>query len=109
MEGSACSMDRDAYELLFAATDDPLSMWTAAMAESVHVRIGNRPTAVGREAALVELVQFFSGVLSIGGGYRETWPLRGAMFVETEIICRRGGQVVPCAVVLRTGTATLVL
>jgi hypothetical protein len=59
---------------------------------SVHLRIGNRPTAIGRAAALGELGAFLAGVAAIGRGCREVWALEEATLVETDVVPGRSAQ-----------------
>ncbi len=104
-------------ETLFAAGPADLCVWSGLLDASAHLRIGNRPTAIGRTAVLGELGAFLAGVSAIGHGYREVWALEEATLVETDVLPRpkRGGPcgvpapALPCMMVFRTGSGALAL
>ncbi len=105
-------------EALFEAGPADLRAWSRLLDESVHLRIGNRPPAIGRVAVLGELGAFLAGVSAIGQGYLDVCALEEATLVETDVVPRRtmsAGQrglptpALPCAMVFRTGTGALAL
>ncbi len=104
-------------ETLFEAGPADLCAWSCLLDASVHLRIGNRPTAIGRVAALGELGAFLAGVASIGHAYREVWALEEATLVETDVVprtkragpCGAPAPALPCAMVFRTGAGALAL
>jgi len=104
-------------EALFAACPADLGAWSGLLDASAHLRIGNRPPAIGRDAVLGELGAFLAGVASIGQEYRDVWALEEATLVETDVVPRatRAGpyglpaSALPCAMVFRTGVGALAL
>ena len=105
-------------EALFEAGPADLGAWSCLLDASAHLRIGNRPPAIGRVAVLGELGAFLAGVAAIGQGYKDVWALEEATLVETDVVPRRtmrAGQrgllppSLPCAMVFRTGTGALAL
>ncbi len=100
-------------ETLFAAGPADLRVWSCLLDASAHLRIGNRPTAIGRDAVLGELGAFLAGVAAIGSGYREVWALEEATLVETDVVprmeCGRPASALPCLMVFRTGSGALAL
>jgi hypothetical protein len=103
-------------ETLFAACPTDVGAWSGLLDASAHLRIGNRPPAVGRDAVLGELGAFLAGVAAIGHGYREVWALEEATLVETDVVPRtRDGPngapaaPLPCVMVFRTGAGALAL
>ncbi len=105
-------------ETIFAARPADLGVWSSLLDAGAHLRIGNRPTAIGRAAVLCELGDFLAGVAEIGRDYREVWALQEATLVETDIVPRVVGggpcgglpaQALPCAMVFRTGAGALAL
>src|SRR3712207_1433259 len=56
--------------------------WSCLLDARVHLRLGNRPTAIGRAAALGELGAFLAGLAAIGRGCREVWALEEASWRE---------------------------
>lgn len=106
-------------ETLFAGCPADLCAWSGLLDASAHLRIGNRPPAIGRAAVLGELGEFLAGVQAIGREYRETWALKEATLVETDVVPKagRGGPceglpapaTLPCVMVFRTGAGALAL
>lgn len=103
-------------EALFAAGPADLGVWSGLLDASAHLRIGNRPPAIGRDAVLGELGAFLAGVAAIGRGYREVWVLEEATFVETDVVPwvpdgldGLPASPLPCAMVFRTGAGELAL
>jgi len=104
-------------ETLFAAGPADLRVWSCLLDASAHLRIGNRPPAVGRNAVLGELGAFLAGVATIGSGYREVWALEEAILVETDVVprtkrsepCGLPAPALPCVMVFRTGGGALAL
>jgi len=102
-------------ETLFAAGPADLRVWSRLVDAGAHLRIGNRPTAIGRAAVLGELGAFLAGVASIGHAYREVWALEEATLVETDVVPRAEraepfgapAPVLPCAMVFRAGPGAL--
>ena len=104
-------------EVLFAAGPADLDAWSCLLDASAHLRIGNRPPAIGRAAVLGELGAFLAGVAAIGRGYREVWALEEATLVETDVVprtkrsepCGLPAPALPCVMVFRTGSGALAL
>lgn len=82
-----------------------LAAWAAILAEEAHLRVGNRPPAVGKVKALFELAALLGRVESVGDGFCEAWAAGEAIVVETTVRFAaahgRGARTVPCAVVAR--------
>lgn len=106
-------------QTLFSGCPADLCAWSGLLDASAHLRIGNRPPAIGRAAVLGELGDFLAGVAAIGREYRETWALKEAILVETDVVPKagRGGfggglpapAALPCVMVFRTGAGALAL
>jgi hypothetical protein len=78
--------------------------WEKIVATDLHVRIGNTPTTIGKDAALGDLGQFLSRVESIGGGFCAVWQRQETVFAETEVRfadAARRPQCIPCTIVAR--------
>ena len=76
--------------------------WTLATSPALHLRIGNLPPALGRQAALLQLGRLFDRIEGFGG-FCEAWQRNEAVFVETEVLAR-GAQRrlrLPCVIVAR--------
>jgi len=82
-----------------------LRAWSAILAEEAHLRVGNRPPAVGKIKALVELAALLAQVESIGDEFCEVWATGEAIVVEANLraVAAAGQEAnnVPCAVVAR--------
>jgi hypothetical protein len=80
------------------------AVWHEAMGEDCHLRIGNAPTRLGRDAALPELAAFCRRVEGFGCGFCQVWKRRETIFAETEVQFRdRQGRParIPCVIVAR--------
>jgi len=86
---------------LLEASDPPdLAGWSRLLAENVHLRVGNRQPAVGREASLRELSRLFQVTAALGRGFRELWPSGDGETVLMEIELTPVGSVRPLPVAL---------
>ncbi len=93
-------------DALLGAGPDRLEAWAAILDPGVHLRVGNRPPALGVDAAIRELGLLLANVATARGCHREVWRLRGAVLVETELGVpgdAAGRDRIPVAVVLRVG------
>ncbi len=93
-------------DALLGAGPDRLEAWSAILDPGVHLRVGNRPPALGIDAAIRELALLLANVAAARGCHREVWRLRGAVLVETELGVpgdAAGRDRIPVAVVLRVG------
>jgi len=72
--------------------------WTLATASSLHVRIGNAPTAIGQAASLDALASLFARCDEIGCQYFDAWELEDVLFVETDMCVfeKRTRRELPC-------------
>lgn len=88
---------------VLAATSPPdLAAWHDLLWPEAHLRIGNRPLALGREAALVEIGWLLEEVAMFGRGFREIWPGRDGPTVLMELdAVRCDGVTMPLVIVLR--------
>jgi hypothetical protein len=78
--------------------------WETIVAADLHVRIGNAPPIIGRDAALAELSRFLARIDEIGTGFCAVWQRGETMFAETEVWftdadrrCRK----IPCTIIAR--------
>ncbi len=93
-------------DALLGAGPDRLAAWAAILDPGVHLRVGNRPPALGVDAAIRELGLLLADVAAARGCHREVWRLRGAVLVETELGVLDdavGRYRIPVAAVLRIG------
>ena len=76
--------------------------WTLATSPALHLRIGNLPPALDRQAALLQLGQLFDRIQGFGG-FCEAWQRNEAVFVETEVLARVAQRRLrlPCVIVAR--------
>lgn len=84
--------------------------WEAIASESLHLRIGNRASAIGRTAALNEFAAFRARILGFGCRYCDLWQRREAIYAETDIRfvdSEAGLRDIPCAVVARVSRGLL--
>lgn len=78
--------------------------WEAALADSVHMRIGSARPALGKSAVLPCLAVLFSAIEAIDSKVGQFWKIREALLAETELRWRVSpgtSRVVPCFVVVR--------
>jgi hypothetical protein len=90
---------------LLLTTPFDLAAWAGVMGEDCHLRIANRPPAVGRDASLRQLSGFLHRTRGFGGSFCEVWRRREVMVTETDVIfAERQGHLVcvPCVIVIRT-------
>ncbi len=82
----------------------PLSRvdWHRATSPALHLRIGNLPPALDRQAALFQLGRLFDRIQGFGG-FCEAWQRNEAVFVETEVLARVAQRRLrlPCVIVAR--------
>ena len=91
------------WQLLRADASDK-GAWEKIAAADLHVRIGNTPTAISKDAALSHLEQFLSRVESIGEGFCAVWQRQETVFAETEVRfvdAARRPRCIPCTIVAR--------
>lgn len=108
---AARSMSIPAVSRLFAARSFDRAAWDAAVAQDLHVRIGNAAPAIGKQNGLAELGRFFSRITSLGSGFRETCRSRETMFAELDVEFKDSeGETrrIPCVLVVRVAGAALV-
>ncbi len=104
--GAAPIPSLEIVDALLGAGPDRLVAWAAILDPGVHLRVGNRPPALGVDAAIRELGLLLADAAAARGCHREVWRLRGAVLVETELGVpgdAAGRDRIPVAVVLRVG------
>jgi len=94
----------DQLQQLLRADVFDKAAWETIVAADLHVRIGNTPTTIGKDAALGHLGRFLSRVESIGTGFCAVWQTQETVFAETEVRftdAARRPQCIPCTIVAR--------
>ena len=83
---------------------ETLAAWSLVLADNVHLRVGNGPTAVGKPKALLELAALLDHVERIGTGYREVLRSGETVVVETTLLLSSLEDVgeVPCVLIARS-------
>ncbi len=86
--------------------------WLPLFAPDIHLRVGARPPALGRDAAGAELGLLLRHVHSVDGIYAGTWSRAtgGAMVAEVEFGygLKAVRQRIPCAIVARAARCLLI-
>lgn len=91
-------------ETLLAFGGPPcLRQWSPHLADTVHLRIDNRPTAIGKPAAIAELGLLFDRTRALGEGFRTLWPSEDGetVLAELDLSPLDGGAALPLAMILR--------
>lgn len=103
-------MTADRFKRLFAMPFDEVG-WLLATSSQLHLRIGNDPPVLGREAGLLAMKYLADRVIDSGVRFCACWKRREAIFAETEVLfkdARHASRMIPCAMIARTdGTAVL--
>ena len=95
---------------LFRADVFDKEAWDKIVATDLHVRIGNSPTTIGKDAALGRLGQFLSRVESVGAGFCAVWQRQETLFAEMEVRftdAAQRPQCIPCTIVARVAHGNL--
>ena len=89
--------------LLAPATPPDLHLWASLLSRRLHLRVADRPIAVGHDSAMIELTVLFRPVLSFGTGFQAVWPAPDGetVLVETDIIVAASPTPLPIAMILR--------
>lgn len=78
--------------------------WEMIAGDHLHLRIGNDPAVLGRDAALDALLRFRGRVTGFGCHYCDLWQRREAIYAETDVrFIGRDARAaeIPCAIVAR--------
>lgn len=77
--------------------------WAAHFADGIHLRVANRPVALGREAASGELAALFHDVVQLGTQFCFIWPAPDGetVLMEVDITARTQHQPIPMVIVMR--------
>jgi hypothetical protein len=96
-DGAAATLDALLRAQPFSGID-----WHRATSPALHLRIGNLPPALDRQAALFQLGRLFDRIQGFGG-FCEAWQRNEAVFVETEVLARVAERRLrlPCVIVAR--------
>lgn len=83
---------------------ETLAAWSLVLADDVHLRVGNGPTAVGKPQALAELAGLLDQLTGLGVGYREVLRVGETLVVETTLQLAPGDTLdaVPCVLIARS-------
>lgn len=80
-----------------------LAAWSLVLTNDVHLRVGNSPTAIGKQKALIELAALLDHLEGLGAGYREVLRSGETVVVETtlHLAPREATGEVPCVLIAR--------
>jgi hypothetical protein len=92
-----------AAALLAASDPMDLGAWERLLSDDAHVRIGNRPVAVGRDQCVAELSELFRHVAALGRTFREVWPSYDGetVLMELDLVPVDAAPVLPVAMIAR--------
>lgn len=92
-----------ATALLTASDPMDLSAWERLLSDDAHVRVANRPVAVGRARCVAELAELFPRIAALGRKFREVWPSDDddAVLMELDLVPVDAIPVLAVAIVAR--------
>ena len=89
--------------LLDASDPMDLSAWERLLSDDAHVRVANRPVAVGRAQCVAELAALFPDIVAMGRQFREIWPSPDGetVLMELDLVTADHRPAVPIAMIAR--------
>ena len=92
-----------AAALLNASDPMDLGAWERLLSDDAHVRVANRPVAVGRAHCVDELAELFPRIAALGRKFREVWPSADGetVLMELDLVPVDAIAVLPIAIVAR--------
>jgi hypothetical protein len=92
-----------AAALLNASDPMDLSAWDRLLSDDAHLRIANRPVAVGHARCVAELANLFPRIEAMGRQFREVWPSPDGetVLMELDLVSVGAGPVIPLCIVAR--------
>jgi hypothetical protein len=92
-----------AAALLDASDPMDLGVWERLLAQDAHIRVANRPVAVGHAQCVLELAALFPHIAAMGRQFREVWPSPDGETVLMELDLLPVGSVpaIPLSVIAR--------
>jgi hypothetical protein len=92
-----------AAALLNASDPMDLRAWDHLLSDDAHVRVANRPVAVGRALCVAELAVLFTHIAAMGRQFREVWPSPDGetVLMELDLMPVDPIPVIPIAIVAR--------
>lgn len=89
----------------FLNASDPMDLnaWERLLSNDAHVRVANRPVAVGHAQCVAELATLFPHIAAMGRQFREVWPSPDgeSVLMELDLVPVRAIPVVPISIIAR--------
>jgi hypothetical protein len=86
-------------------SSDPINLgaWSRLLSDDAHVRVANRPVAVGHAQCVAELAALFSRVTAVGRQFREVSPSPDGetVFMELDLVLVDSVPALPITIIAR--------